>query len=552
MASAAAGFMRTFGIDEPMGCYDDFEAADAFVLWGSNMAEMHPILWSRITDRRLSYPHVKVAVLSTFEHRSFELADIPMVFKPQTRPHHPQRHRQPHHQDQSRQHGLRRQACRLQAGPDRHRLRSATGASAAAKGDRQGQGQRRHRHHVRSVRGVRIGLHAAEGGRRIRRAAQSHRSLGGALRGPQDEGHEPVDHGLQPAHARCLGQQSRLQSAPADGQDLGARQQPVLADRPAVGMRHRPRGRHVLASPARRHGRHQSRASRQDRENLAAARGHDLRQAWLSRRLAEPDAEGRQAQCLLGAGEQQPAGGRQHQSGRSAGLQEPRHLRRRVGCLPDRHHPGCRPRPARRDVGREGRRLRQFGAAHAFLAPARERPGRRPLRSVAIDGVLEALQGRGGLAGRADRQEAGISRQDAVRRALQERPGRQISAPGHRGGIRERRSEALRLLRAEGPVRGVRQRSAAAMGTTSLRSIPIIRREGCAGRSSTARRRAGAFAKATIPTSRRAKGTISTAFPTARRASLPCRTSRLPRAPTPSTRSGSRRDACWSIGIPDR
>jgi nitrate reductase NapA len=45
MASAVAGFMRTFGIDEPMGCYDDAEHADAFVLWGSNMAEMHPILW---------------------------------------------------------------------------------------------------------------------------------------------------------------------------------------------------------------------------------------------------------------------------------------------------------------------------------------------------------------------------------------------------------------------------------------------------------------------------------------------------------------------------
>ena len=84
MASAVVGFMRTFGIDEPMGCYDDMEAADAFVLWGSNMAEMHPILWTRITDRRLSHPHVKVAVLSTFQHRSFELADIPMVFTPQT------------------------------------------------------------------------------------------------------------------------------------------------------------------------------------------------------------------------------------------------------------------------------------------------------------------------------------------------------------------------------------------------------------------------------------------------------------------------------------
>jgi nitrate reductase NapA len=67
-----------------MGCYDDIEHADAFVLWGSNMAEMHPILWTRITDRKLSSKGVKVAVLSTFEHRSYELADIPMTFVPQT------------------------------------------------------------------------------------------------------------------------------------------------------------------------------------------------------------------------------------------------------------------------------------------------------------------------------------------------------------------------------------------------------------------------------------------------------------------------------------
>ena len=84
MASAVQGFMRTFGMDEPMGCYDDFEAADAFVLWGSNMAEMHPILWTRVTDRRLSNPKVKVAVLSVFEHRCFDLADLPIIFRPQT------------------------------------------------------------------------------------------------------------------------------------------------------------------------------------------------------------------------------------------------------------------------------------------------------------------------------------------------------------------------------------------------------------------------------------------------------------------------------------
>ncbi len=84
MASAVAGFIRTFGIDEPMGCYDDLENADAFVLWGSNMAEMHPILWSRLTDRRLTHKGCEVHVLSTFEHRSFELADNGMVFTPQT------------------------------------------------------------------------------------------------------------------------------------------------------------------------------------------------------------------------------------------------------------------------------------------------------------------------------------------------------------------------------------------------------------------------------------------------------------------------------------
>jgi nitrate reductase (cytochrome) len=84
MASAVFGFMRTFGADEPMGCYDDAEHADAFVLWGSNMAEMHPILWSRITNRRLSAPHVRVHVLSTYTHRSCEVADAELIFKPQT------------------------------------------------------------------------------------------------------------------------------------------------------------------------------------------------------------------------------------------------------------------------------------------------------------------------------------------------------------------------------------------------------------------------------------------------------------------------------------
>ena len=84
MASAAVTFIRAFGMDEPMGCYDDFEHADAFVLWGSNMAEMHPILWTRVTDRRLSAEHVRIHTLSTYEHRTTDLSDASVIFKPGT------------------------------------------------------------------------------------------------------------------------------------------------------------------------------------------------------------------------------------------------------------------------------------------------------------------------------------------------------------------------------------------------------------------------------------------------------------------------------------
>ncbi len=85
MASAVAGFIQTFGIDEPAGCYDDIELTDTVVTWGSNMSEMHPILWSRVTDRKLNNPdRVKVVNLTTFTNRTSDLADIEIVFRPQT------------------------------------------------------------------------------------------------------------------------------------------------------------------------------------------------------------------------------------------------------------------------------------------------------------------------------------------------------------------------------------------------------------------------------------------------------------------------------------
>jgi len=85
MASAVVGFIQTFGIDEPAGNYDDIEMTDTIVTWGGNMAEMHPILWSRAADRKLSDPdRVKIVNLTTMSNQCSDLADLEIVFKPGT------------------------------------------------------------------------------------------------------------------------------------------------------------------------------------------------------------------------------------------------------------------------------------------------------------------------------------------------------------------------------------------------------------------------------------------------------------------------------------
>jgi len=84
MASAVAAFMQTFGIDEPAGCYDDIEETDTVVLWGANMAEMHPMLWARILDRRARAERCRIVNLTTFHNRSSEMADLELVFRPGT------------------------------------------------------------------------------------------------------------------------------------------------------------------------------------------------------------------------------------------------------------------------------------------------------------------------------------------------------------------------------------------------------------------------------------------------------------------------------------
>lgn len=83
MATAVTGFMTSFGIDEPMGCYEDIDYADTFVLWGNNMAEMHPVLFSRLLDQRLKRG-VKIIDFATRTTRTSMAADKSILFIPQT------------------------------------------------------------------------------------------------------------------------------------------------------------------------------------------------------------------------------------------------------------------------------------------------------------------------------------------------------------------------------------------------------------------------------------------------------------------------------------
>lgn len=84
MSSAVTGFLAVYGVDEPAGCYDDFDRADVVVLWGNNPAEMHPVLFSRIVDRRSRGESVQIIDIGTRRTRSTAFAQHYLEFKPQT------------------------------------------------------------------------------------------------------------------------------------------------------------------------------------------------------------------------------------------------------------------------------------------------------------------------------------------------------------------------------------------------------------------------------------------------------------------------------------
>ncbi len=80
MASAVAGYKRSFGSDGPPGAYDDLEQSDVILLIGANIADNHPILCYRL-DRN---PQKKLIVVDPRVSKTARMADVHLPILPRT------------------------------------------------------------------------------------------------------------------------------------------------------------------------------------------------------------------------------------------------------------------------------------------------------------------------------------------------------------------------------------------------------------------------------------------------------------------------------------
>lgn len=81
-ASAIAGLESTFGLDGSLGCYEDIDHADLFILWDANLAETDPVLFSRMLDRRRRDRAVRIIDLTRRTTRTSYAADYSLVHAP--------------------------------------------------------------------------------------------------------------------------------------------------------------------------------------------------------------------------------------------------------------------------------------------------------------------------------------------------------------------------------------------------------------------------------------------------------------------------------------
>ena len=82
MASAAVGYTKTFGKDEPPGAYEDIDHAEVFFIIGANPAECHQPLFERILARRRMHPDTVIVCVDPRRTMTAQYADIHLAPRP--------------------------------------------------------------------------------------------------------------------------------------------------------------------------------------------------------------------------------------------------------------------------------------------------------------------------------------------------------------------------------------------------------------------------------------------------------------------------------------
>ena len=82
MASAVSGYKLSFGSDGPPGSYADMSSADVVLLIGSNIADNHPILCTRVGESPGKRPGRTLIVVDPRVTKTAMMADIHLAIKP--------------------------------------------------------------------------------------------------------------------------------------------------------------------------------------------------------------------------------------------------------------------------------------------------------------------------------------------------------------------------------------------------------------------------------------------------------------------------------------
>ena len=84
MASAASGYVQTYGKDEPPGCYADADYASCFFIFGANPYECHPPIFERIRQRQRLHPETVIICVDPRRTMTARHSDIHLPVLPGT------------------------------------------------------------------------------------------------------------------------------------------------------------------------------------------------------------------------------------------------------------------------------------------------------------------------------------------------------------------------------------------------------------------------------------------------------------------------------------